>query len=71
VVHYIKILSRFLTTTLQQPPQHQKMGKSRPKNDPSYEGRLSLTVNALKNEKMKKVRHTARLYDISTTILTG
>lgn len=45
------------------------MGKSRTKSDPSYKGRLSLTIDAVKNQKIKKVRHTARLYDVPETTL--
>lgn len=45
------------------------MGKSRTKSDPSYEGRLSLAINIVKNQKIKKVCHTARLYNIPETTL--
>ncbi|KAI7968275.1 hypothetical protein EIK77_010445 [Talaromyces pinophilus] len=45
------------------------MGKSRTKSDPSYEGRLSLAIDALKNEKLDKIRHVARLYDVSEATL--
>lgn len=45
------------------------MGKSSMKKDPSYKGRLSLAIDAFKNQKFKKLRHAARLYDISEVIL--
>ena len=45
------------------------MGKSSAKSDPSYEGRLSLAIDALKNQKLEKLRHAARLYDVSEATL--
>ena len=45
------------------------MGKSSAKKDPSYEGRLSLAIDAFKNQKLKKLRHAARLYDVSEATL--
>ena len=45
------------------------MGKSRTKNDPGYEGRLSLAIDALKTQKTKDLRSTARLYDVSKSTL--
>ncbi|EED14009.1 conserved hypothetical protein [Talaromyces stipitatus ATCC 10500] len=45
------------------------MVKSRTKNDPSYEGRLSLAIDALNNEKITKLRDAARTFDVSLTTL--
>jgi hypothetical protein len=45
------------------------MGKSRIKNDPSYEGRISLAIDALKNAKIEEVRRAARLFDVSEATL--
>jgi hypothetical protein len=69
VGHHNKIPFGFLITTFSSTPTHQKMGKSRGKSDPSYEGRLSLAVDAVKNKKIKNVREAARLYDVGRTTL--
>lgn len=45
------------------------MGKSSAKSDPSYEARLSLAIDAFKNQKLEKLRHAARLYDVSEATL--
>jgi hypothetical protein len=45
------------------------MTKTRIKSDPSYEGRLSLAIDAVKNQKTKTVRQAARLFDVSQATL--
>jgi hypothetical protein len=69
VGRHIKNSSGFIATTSPTTPQHQKMGKSRAQSDPSYEGRLSLAIDAFKNQKTNNLRHTARLYDVSLMTL--
>lgn len=45
------------------------MTKTYTKNDTAYEGRISLTIDALKNQKVKGVRRAARLFDVSEATL--
>uniref|UniRef100_A0A093VAB5 HTH CENPB-type domain-containing protein n=1 Tax=Talaromyces marneffei PM1 TaxID=1077442 RepID=A0A093VAB5_TALMA len=45
------------------------MTKKRTKSEPSYEGRISLSIDAVKNKKTKTIRQTARLFDVSEATL--
>jgi hypothetical protein len=45
------------------------MPKSRGENDPTYEGRVSIAIDALNNKKIAHVRRAARLFNVSEATL--
>jgi helix-turn-helix, Psq domain len=45
------------------------MPKIRAKNDPSYEGRLLLAIDAVKSKKITKIREAARTFDVTLSTL--
>jgi len=45
------------------------MTQKRTKREPSYEGRIPLSIDAVKNKKTKGIHQTARLFNISESTL--